>query len=107
LRAAGEVHLEPAASSFEVPSYRRSFPMTAMTPNPDVLPTQGRKVFPESDFATEVANGETRSFYQKGKEKVLRAEENFEGYVRAHPIKTVLMATGVGLVIGALLGRRR
>lgn len=84
--------------------------MTALAMNPpDVLSPQSRKSFPESDVTMDGGHGEerARSVYQKGKEKALQAEEHFENYVRAHPVKSVLIATGVGLAFGVLLGRKR
>ncbi|NOT31107.1 MAG: DUF883 family protein [Planctomycetes bacterium] len=44
------------------------------------------------------------------KERALEKEQVFEGYVRLHPVKSVLVAAGIGaglgLVIGTLLARR-
>ncbi len=81
--------------------------MTAMTTNtPDI---QARKTIGESDAACDGMNvsERARNLYRKGKDKVLEAEDNFETYVGAHPIKTVLVAGGIGLAVGFLLGRRR
>jgi len=47
---------------------------------------------------------------QRVKEGARQKEEQFEGYVREHPVKSVLVAAGigagVGLLIGALVARR-
>ena len=45
--------------------------------------------------------------YQRGKDTVVQAEQKFETYVSANPIKSVLVAAGVGLAVGLLVGRRR
>lgn len=78
--------------------------MTASTTTPsDTSSPQDRKAFHETDVTAERAD----TIYQKGKERVLLAEESFETYVRAHPIKSVLVASGIGLACGVLLGRKR
>jgi ElaB/YqjD/DUF883 family membrane-anchored ribosome-binding protein len=45
--------------------------------------------------------------YQRGKDAAVQAEQKFENYVSAHPVKSVLIAAGVGMAVGLLLGRRR
>jgi ElaB/YqjD/DUF883 family membrane-anchored ribosome-binding protein len=79
------------------------------TNSPDILASQGRKTFADQEPMAENMHAEerVRNLYRKGKDKAIEVEENFETYVRAHPIKTVLVASGVGLAIGFLLGRRR
>jgi len=66
--------------------------------------------------ACEPGLGEDRALpaYERGKEKLalakeklVVAEKGFETYVRAHPVRSVLVATGVGVLFGVLLGRRR
>jgi ElaB/YqjD/DUF883 family membrane-anchored ribosome-binding protein len=47
-----------------------------------------------------------REYLERGKDKVLELEEGFEGRIQEHPIGSVLIAAGVGVVIGALLCRR-
>jgi ElaB/YqjD/DUF883 family membrane-anchored ribosome-binding protein len=79
------------------------------TSTPDILSSTGRKTFNDPEPMSEgiSADERVRNLYRKGKEKVIEAEENFESYVRAHPVKSVLVAGGVGLAVGFLLGRRR
>jgi hypothetical protein len=84
--------------------------MSAMQTNPpDIIPSAGRKSFNDPEPMSEGISAEerVRNLYRKGKEKVIEAEESFESYVRAHPVKSVLVAGGVGLAVGFLLGRRR
>jgi ElaB/YqjD/DUF883 family membrane-anchored ribosome-binding protein len=45
-------------------------------------------------------------YYQQGREKARRWENSFEGYVQEQPVKSLLLAAGVGFVL-ALLWRRR
>lgn len=48
--------------------------------------------------------------YQRVKTRAMEKEAEFEGYVKEHPMKSVLVAAGVGagvgLVLGVLLARR-
>jgi ElaB/YqjD/DUF883 family membrane-anchored ribosome-binding protein len=48
-----------------------------------------------------------RTFIQQGKAKATEMEKGFEHYVQAKPVQSVLIATGVGLLVGYLFGRRR
>jgi len=56
------------------------------------------------------AREKAESVYRRSKERALEMEGEFEDYVRAKPVKSVLIAAGVGagigLVLGVLLGRR-
>ena len=84
--------------------------MSALINNPsDILTPQARKMSSDSGTPSEGerVEGRVRELYQKGKDKAVEAEENFESYVRAHPVKSVLIATGVGLAFGYLLTRKR
>lgn len=44
-------------------------------------------------------------YYEQGKEKAMEWEGNVEEYVRQQPLKSVLIAAGVGLVLGILWRR--
>ncbi len=46
------------------------------------------------------------AYYQQGKEKAGELTEKTQDYVREQPIKSVLIAAGVGLLLGILLRRR-
>jgi ElaB/YqjD/DUF883 family membrane-anchored ribosome-binding protein len=46
-------------------------------------------------------------YYDQGMHKAARLEKNFEKKVRENPIKSLAIAAGAGLVLGAILGRRR
>ncbi len=83
--------------------------MTALTTNPELISSTGRKTFndPEPMSESISADERVRHLYRQGKEKVIEAEENLESYIRAHPVKSVLVVGGVGLAVGFLLGRRR
>jgi ElaB/YqjD/DUF883 family membrane-anchored ribosome-binding protein len=44
-------------------------------------------------------------YYQQGREKAVEFEQNLEGYIREQPVKSVLIAAGVGLLLGILWRR--
>lgn len=52
------------------------------------------------------ARRSAQDYYQQGREKAVDLERGFENYVRQNPLKSVLMATGAGIVIGFLMSRR-
>lgn len=84
--------------------------MSAMTTTPnDVLNPPSRKSMLEPGMQGEgVCNEpEHKNLLQRGKDKLVQGEEGFENYVRAHPVRSVLIATGVGVALGVFLGRRR
>ncbi len=44
-------------------------------------------------------------YYEQGREKAMEWEHDFENYVREKPIKSVLIAAGVGLALGFIWRR--
>jgi ElaB/YqjD/DUF883 family membrane-anchored ribosome-binding protein len=44
-------------------------------------------------------------YYEQGREKAQEWEQNLESYVREQPIKSLLIAAGVGLVVGFIWRR--
>ncbi|MBK7877494.1 MAG: DUF883 family protein [Planctomycetes bacterium] len=80
---------------------------------PDVLAP--RRTTPENlavikESLSEVAVNEKERMQgalARGKERLVRAEDRFENYVREKPVQSLLIAAGAGLAIGWLLGRRR
>lgn len=44
--------------------------------------------------------------YQVGREKATEWEKTLEAQIKRNPLKSVLIAASVGLLIGAVLGRR-
>lgn len=44
-------------------------------------------------------------YYEQGRQKAMEWEEGFEDYVREQPVKSVLIAAGIGLVLGFLWRR--
>lgn len=48
----------------------------------------------------------TAQYYEKGKHEATRLENQVEDYIRSHPLQSVLIATGAGVVLGLLLRRR-
>ena len=65
--------------------------------------TQGRRAGMEegSDLRAGV-----RDYLNRGKEKLVEMEEGLEGAVQEHPMRSILIAAGVGIVLGALISRR-
>jgi len=55
---------------------------------------------------TEALRQSAREYMAKGKEKALELEEGFEGVIQENPIRSILIAAGVGALIGALICRR-
>jgi ElaB/YqjD/DUF883 family membrane-anchored ribosome-binding protein len=47
-----------------------------------------------------------QSYYQQGMQKAHQLEESLETKIRENPMRSCLIAAGIGLVIGALLKRR-
>lgn len=82
--------------------------------NPEVL-SPHRRSTPENlanikDSLSEVAQTEkerVQNALERAKEGARSVEHKFEDYVRAHPVKSVLIAIGTGVTLGWLLGRRR
>ncbi len=54
----------------------------------------------------EVVQEAGRDVYASGREQVQSAQGALETYVKDQPIKTVLIAAGVGLLLGSILARR-
>jgi ElaB/YqjD/DUF883 family membrane-anchored ribosome-binding protein len=82
--------------------------------NPDTLnPTARRTSSSDSIINKEVleervqeARDLARSTYERSKDKAMEWEESFEGYVKERPIKSLLVALGVGIIVGAVIARR-
>ena len=54
------------------------------------------------EFLGENAKG----YYREGIQGARRLEKNMEGHIRENPVKSLLIAAGIGLVLGALWRRR-
>ena len=74
-----------------------------MTPEFTAHETTGRKTV--SEAASDLRSG-VGEYLSKGKERLVEMQEGFEGQVQEHPIRSILIAAGVGIVIGALICRR-
>ena len=60
------------------------------------------------DSATEQyqnAKDAATEYYQAGREKAAQWEDQLETYVREQPVKALLIAAGVGAIIGAIWKR--
>jgi len=58
----------------------------------------GEKMGELRDTATE--------YYERGRDRVYDAEQSVEDYIRDQPLKSVLIAAGVGFLLGAFYIRR-
>lgn len=47
-----------------------------------------------------------REYLNRSKDKLVEMEEGMEGFIQEHPIRSILIAAGVGVVLGALIARR-
>ncbi len=85
--------------------------MTADYTDPSsVLPPSVKR---EVERAADAMRGTLRDLGEKGrevlereKERAVELEEGFEMYVQDHPIRSMLIAAGVGVFIGALICKR-
>jgi len=50
--------------------------------------------------------GNAADYYEDGREKVHQVERTFEQFIRDQPLKCILIAAGVGLVLGRFWMRR-
>ena len=57
-------------------------------------------------LAKDVAREKAQDIYTRGREKTKEWGENLETYVRDQPVKSLLIAAGVGLALGFLMRRR-
>jgi len=57
------------------------------------------------EAASDLRSG-VSEYLNRGKERLVQMEEGVEGYVQEHPIRSILIAAGVGVVVGALIARR-
>jgi ElaB/YqjD/DUF883 family membrane-anchored ribosome-binding protein len=92
--------------------------MTAqIASNPEKILTPTRAGMEGSDAGTgplaervELVKERARDLYQKTRERAVEMEDEFEGYVREHPVKSIAIASavgaGIGLLVGVLASRR-
>ena len=52
----------------------------------------------------EKAREATKDLYLRGKERVVAWEENVEDRIRERPMRSILIAAGVGAAVGVVLG---
>jgi ElaB/YqjD/DUF883 family membrane-anchored ribosome-binding protein len=60
------------------------------------------------DSATEYyeqGREKAQEYYEQGRQKAMELEQNLEEYVREQPIKSVMIAAGIGLLLGILWRR--
>jgi len=74
-----------------------------VTAQADIGQSSGRRT--GGDGSSDVRGG-VREYLTHSKEKLVEMEKGLEGYVQEHPIRSILIAAGVGVVVGALVARR-
>lgn len=85
---------------------------TQSTIQGDVIPAQPRKTMTEGAQIMKEALGErvgelrdsSKGVLNRGKERLQQWENNMEDKVREHPMRSVLIAAGVGAAVGLVLG---
>jgi ElaB/YqjD/DUF883 family membrane-anchored ribosome-binding protein len=48
---------------------------------------------------------QAQEYYESGRERAMEWEQGLEDYVRQQPVKSLLIAAGVGVILGALWKR--
>ena len=66
----------------------------------------GRTALESASEAAAHLRDSGREAFQSGKEKALEAKGNFERVVSDNPLKSVMIAAGVGIALGFVLSRR-
>jgi len=49
---------------------------------------------------------EVSEYYEQGRDQACQAEQTFEQYIKDHPLKSILIAAGVGMFLGRFWIRR-
>lgn len=65
----------------------------------------GAQAYDAAQEKYENARDAAAEYYQAGREKAMEWESQIESYVREQPIKSLLMAAGVGIVLGMIWKR--
>lgn len=68
--------------------------------------TEGRLGAESLDGDTPDLRGKLRHMVESSKERVTEWKGGLEGGIRARPLQSVLIAAGVGAVLGLIIGRR-
>ena len=68
--------------------------------------TTGRRATEAGESVVSNLQQTARDYLDRGKERVMELEEGLEGVIQEHPIRSILIAAGVGLVAGVLISRR-
>jgi len=62
----------------------------------------GKDVKSAADESMNYVKENFSNYYEKGQEMVQQAEQSLEGHIRKHPLRSLLIAAGVGLVVGLI-----
>jgi ElaB/YqjD/DUF883 family membrane-anchored ribosome-binding protein len=69
------------------------------------LKDMGQQAKQQATEQYEHLRGQAEDYYQQGKERAQEWEQSLESYVREKPVQSLMIAAGVGVVIGLLLKR--
>ena len=103
--AVHELRRVPADVSEEVGSVVHAVADNARAAAHQVRETAGRAVEAVEEKCEQVGHA-ARDTFEHGRHRVVRWEHDFEKVLKARPIVSLLIAAGVGVVLGALLDRR-
>ena len=65
----------------------------------------GSQVRDQAREKYEEFSGQAKEYYDKGRQAASEWEENLESYVKEQPLKALLIAAGVGVLLGILWKR--
>ncbi len=82
-------------SRIDLPSTEQSQGQTGMT----------EQMCEQVSSATRQLRESARECYQQGREKAMEWEQELEQYVRERPVKSMLIAAGIGVAVGILWRR--
>lgn len=69
------------------------------------LRDMGQQVKEKAQEQFETLRQSASEYYEQGRDKAMEWEHNVEDYIREQPMKSVLIAAGVGLVLGFIWRR--
>ena len=76
--------------------------------SPEMSGTRGENIINRDAVEARVQDARERvnNMVERGRERAMEWESNLENFVQDQPVKSILIAAGVGLLLGALLTRR-
>jgi ElaB/YqjD/DUF883 family membrane-anchored ribosome-binding protein len=72
----------------------------------ETLEVAGSELKAKAESMLETGKTRAGELLQRGRERAVELKGGFEEGIRAKPIQSVLIAAGVGAIVGLLVGRR-